>query len=87
MFGVCFRSFCESYDMKTHSTKIFRDIVNGLGAFIQSQFVTAQVNTTTQTGIVKGDRQVQISACSLLSVLYVHVKVRQTCFASQGNRL
>nr|KAG5711390.1 hypothetical protein BaRGS_025817 [Batillaria attramentaria] len=33
------RSFCESYDMKQHSTKIFRDIVNALGAFIQSQFM------------------------------------------------
>lgn len=33
------RSFCLSYDMKPHSTKIFRDMVNGIGAFIQSQFM------------------------------------------------
>uniref|UniRef100_A0A8C9T1Y4 Protein MON2 homolog n=1 Tax=Scleropages formosus TaxID=113540 RepID=A0A8C9T1Y4_SCLFO len=34
------RSFCQSYDMKPHSTKVFRDIVNALGSFIQSLFVT-----------------------------------------------
>ncbi|KAL4612788.1 hypothetical protein GN956_G23196, partial [Arapaima gigas] len=33
------RSFCQSYDMKPHSTKVFRDIVNALGSFIQSLFV------------------------------------------------
>ncbi|XP_064632193.1 protein MON2 homolog isoform X2 [Lineus longissimus] len=33
------KSFCQSYDMKQHSTKIFQDIVNGLGAFIQSLFI------------------------------------------------
>jgi len=25
--------------MKPHSTKIFRDMINGIGAFIQSQFM------------------------------------------------
>ena len=34
--------------MKPHATKIFRDIVNGLGAFIQSQFVNpTQMNAIT----------------------------------------
>ncbi|XP_032769134.1 protein MON2 homolog isoform X2 [Rattus rattus] len=33
------RSFCQSYDMKQHSTKVFRDIVNALGSFIQSLFL------------------------------------------------
>ncbi|EDV29746.1 uncharacterized protein TRIADDRAFT_19890 [Trichoplax adhaerens] len=32
------RSFCEFYDMQEHSTKIFKDIVNALGGFIQSVF-------------------------------------------------
>ncbi|XP_038144485.1 protein MON2 homolog isoform X2 [Cyprinodon tularosa] len=32
-------SFCQSYDMKQHSTKVFRDIVNALGSFIQSLFI------------------------------------------------
>nr|XP_015208768.1 PREDICTED: protein MON2 homolog isoform X3 [Lepisosteus oculatus] len=47
------RSFCQSYDMKQHSTKVFRDIVNALGSFIQSLFIVpstgipATVNTPT----------------------------------------
>ncbi|KAF7246553.1 hypothetical protein EYD10_07228, partial [Varanus komodoensis] len=48
------RSFCQSYDMKQHSTKVFRDIVNALGSFIQSLFLipnTGNASTTTnQTG-------------------------------------
>ena len=36
--------------MKKHSTKIFQDIVNGLGAFIQSQFVSQQPTQPQQTG-------------------------------------
>ncbi|XP_077194777.1 protein MON2 homolog isoform X1 [Paroedura picta] len=48
------RSFCQSYDMKPHSTKVFRDIVNALGSFIQSLFLvpnTGNVSTTiNQTG-------------------------------------
>uniref|UniRef100_A0A8C9WAG8 Protein MON2 homolog n=1 Tax=Scleropages formosus TaxID=113540 RepID=A0A8C9WAG8_SCLFO len=39
------RSFCQSYDMKPHSTKVFRDIVNALGSFIQSLFVTGQASS------------------------------------------
>ena len=50
-FQLNFRSFCESYDMKPHSTKIFRDIVNGIGAFIQSQFVNATVSQSAQAGM------------------------------------
>ncbi|XP_012587883.1 PREDICTED: protein MON2 homolog isoform X2 [Condylura cristata] len=33
------RSFCQCYDMKQHSTKVLRDIVNALGSFIQSLFL------------------------------------------------
>lgn len=33
------RSFCLFYDMKPHSTKILRDIVNAIGIFIQSLFL------------------------------------------------
>ena len=36
--------------MKKHSTKIFQDIVNGLGVFIQSQFVSQQPAQPQQTG-------------------------------------
>uniref|UniRef100_A0ABM5GFU8 Protein MON2 homolog n=1 Tax=Pogona vitticeps TaxID=103695 RepID=A0ABM5GFU8_9SAUR len=48
------RSFCQSYDMKQHSTKVFRDIVNALGSFIQSLFLVPNTGnasaTTNQTG-------------------------------------
>nr|XP_045007443.1 protein MON2 homolog isoform X3 [Jaculus jaculus] len=47
------RSFCQSYDMKQHSTKVFRDIVNALGSFIQSLFLvppTGNPATANQAG-------------------------------------
>lgn len=51
---ILFRSFCQSYDMKQHSTKVFRDIVNALGSFIQSLFLVPSTGnasvTPNQTG-------------------------------------
>lgn len=50
------RSFCQSYDMKQHSTKVFRDIVNALGSFIQSLFLvppTGNTATANQAGNVQ----------------------------------
>ncbi|KAJ8245507.1 hypothetical protein GJAV_G00271460 [Gymnothorax javanicus] len=47
------RSFCQSYDMKPHSTKVFRDIVNALGSFIQSLFIapsTGNIAVTSASG-------------------------------------
>ncbi|VDI56064.1 Hypothetical predicted protein, partial [Mytilus galloprovincialis] len=44
------RCFCQSYDMKQHSTKIFRDMVNGLGSYIQSQFMTTSTGQGSQSG-------------------------------------
>ncbi|XP_054718862.1 protein MON2 homolog [Uloborus diversus] len=38
------KSFCQSYDMKPHSTKIFKDIVNALGSYVQSMFIASGVN-------------------------------------------
>lgn len=35
-------SFCRCYDMKDHATNIFQDIINSLGAFVQSLFVSNQ---------------------------------------------
>lgn len=32
--------------MKQHSTKVFRDIVNALGSFIQSLFIVPNASTT-----------------------------------------
>uniref|UniRef100_A0A8C4U0Q9 Protein MON2 homolog n=1 Tax=Falco tinnunculus TaxID=100819 RepID=A0A8C4U0Q9_FALTI len=43
------RSFCQSYDMKQHSTKVFRDIVNALGSFIQSLFLVPSTGNTSMT--------------------------------------
>ncbi|XP_026318192.1 protein MON2 homolog isoform X2 [Hyposmocoma kahamanoa] len=39
------KAFCSCYDMKPHATNIFQDIVNALGAYVQSLFVATQVNT------------------------------------------
>ncbi|KAM9028799.1 protein MON2 homolog isoform 4-T4 [Ara ararauna] len=43
------RCFCQSYDMKQHSTKVFRDIVNALGSFIQSLFLVPSTGNTSAT--------------------------------------
>ncbi|XP_016097734.1 protein MON2 homolog [Sinocyclocheilus grahami] len=43
------QSFCQSYDMKQHSTKVFRDIVNALGSFIQSLFILPGAGNTSST--------------------------------------
>lgn len=43
------RSFCQSYDMKQHSTKVFRDIVNALGSFIQSLFLVPSAGNASAT--------------------------------------
>ncbi|KAG1680890.1 Protein MON2 [Nymphon striatum] len=45
-------SFCECYDMKAHSTKIFQDIVNALGTYVQTSFLqsNSNVNNSGLTG-------------------------------------
>ncbi|XP_071551599.1 protein MON2 homolog isoform X2 [Panulirus ornatus] len=42
------QSFCTNYDMKPHATKIFQDIVNSLGAFVQSLFISPQSSAGSQ---------------------------------------
>ncbi|XP_030755931.1 protein MON2 homolog [Sitophilus oryzae] len=37
-------SFCECYDLNKHTTSIFQDIVNSLGAYVQSLFVSQQLH-------------------------------------------
>lgn len=39
-------SFCECYDLKKHTTSIFQDIVNSLGAYVQSLFITPLLQMT-----------------------------------------
>ncbi|XP_036373628.1 protein MON2 homolog isoform X2 [Megalops cyprinoides] len=48
------RSFCQSYDMKQHSTKVFRDIVNALGSFIQSVFIVPSLGSPAPTNTPAG---------------------------------
>ncbi|KAI4876120.1 hypothetical protein NFI96_023612 [Prochilodus magdalenae] len=48
------RSFCQSYDMKQHSTKVFRDIVNALGSFIQSLFIVPNVGNASSNNTPTG---------------------------------
>ncbi|XP_012697958.1 protein MON2 homolog isoform X6 [Clupea harengus] len=48
------RSFCQSYDMKQHSTKVFRDIVNALGSFIQSLFIVPNAGNPASTNTPVG---------------------------------
>ncbi|KAJ8933043.1 hypothetical protein NQ314_014283 [Rhamnusium bicolor] len=43
-------SFCECYDLNKHTTSIFQDIVNSLGAYVQSLFVSPQLQLGTGTG-------------------------------------
>lgn len=41
-------SFCQSYDLKDHATNIFQDIINSLGAYVQSLF--AQTHASNMNG-------------------------------------
>ncbi|XP_076261833.1 mon2 homolog, regulator of endosome-to-Golgi trafficking [Rhynchophorus ferrugineus] len=40
-------SFCKCYDLNKHTTSIFQDIVNSLGAYVQSLFVSQQLHMGT----------------------------------------
>ncbi|XP_077982841.1 protein MON2 homolog [Glandiceps talaboti] len=53
------RSICENYDMKEHSSKVFRDIVNGLGSFIQSLFVTPMPDRSVTQAVTASQNPVQ----------------------------
>ena len=44
--AIAYRSFCESYDMQEHSSKIFGDIVDGLGGFIQSNLTSQMIHSS-----------------------------------------
>lgn len=37
-------SFCQCYDLKDHATNIFQDIINSLGAYVQSLFASSHSN-------------------------------------------
>lgn len=47
-------SFCECYDLKRHTTSIFKDIVNSLGAYVQSLFILQQLQGTMPLSVLPG---------------------------------
>lgn len=65
-FCLFFSSFCQSYDMKQHSTKVFRDIVNALGSFIQSLFIVPNAGNTAAVSAPAG----QSLLCLLVSIKF-----------------
>ena len=53
------KSFCQYYDMQEHATKIFHDICEALGMFIQSLFAkeAAQTLSSSSTSTTSGNSQ------------------------------
>ncbi|XP_055595542.1 protein MON2 homolog [Uranotaenia lowii] len=43
-------SFCRCYDLKDHATNIFQDIINSLGTYVQSLFVSSQLLASSVAG-------------------------------------
>uniref|UniRef100_A0A1L8DV77 Protein MON2 homolog n=1 Tax=Nyssomyia neivai TaxID=330878 RepID=A0A1L8DV77_9DIPT len=62
-------SFCKYYDLRNHATNIFQDIINSLGAYVQSLFVTTQIMNTNSPTSQQGG--VQINATTLIGGLPV----------------
>ncbi|GAB6021011.1 hypothetical protein CHUAL_003649 [Chamberlinius hualienensis] len=58
-------AFCNCYDSKPHSTKILRDIINALGSYVQSSFVSPTPNSQLLSG--PSQAQVQGAPPSLLA--------------------
>ncbi|KAB0801130.1 hypothetical protein PPYR_05484 [Photinus pyralis] len=54
-------SFCECYDLKKHTTSIFQDIVNSLGAYVQSLFVNPQLQCASTIPVTQGQPPVFLS--------------------------
>lgn len=47
-------SFCKCYDLNKHTTSIFKDIVNSIGAYVQSLFVNPQLQMSGAMPITQG---------------------------------
>ncbi|XP_043280380.1 protein MON2 homolog isoform X2 [Venturia canescens] len=76
-------SFCECYDLKQHTTNIFQDIVNSLGAYVHSLFINPQV--IGQPGSGSGVSPAQSGAPALLAGMPVGPGVSpQPGFYSRG---
>ncbi|XP_057668437.1 protein MON2 homolog isoform X2 [Diorhabda carinulata] len=53
-------SFCECYDLNVHTTSIFQDIVNSLGAYVQSLFVSPQLQMGAGIPVAQGQPPVYL---------------------------
>ncbi|XP_050438772.1 protein MON2 homolog isoform X2 [Adelges cooleyi] len=74
-------SFCACYDLKMHSTKIFHDIVNSLGSYVQSLFL----NTSPMMMNNMGNPSVQAQPPTVLAGMPVGPGVSpQPGFFSRG---
>ncbi|XP_055685383.1 protein MON2 homolog [Lutzomyia longipalpis] len=61
-------SFCKYYDLRNHATNIFQDIINSLGAYVQSLFVTSQMMSTNSAASQPSG---QVNATTLIGALPV----------------
>ncbi|CAG5101303.1 Similar to mon2: Protein MON2 homolog (Drosophila melanogaster) [Cotesia congregata] len=75
-------SFCECYDLKQHTTHIFQDIVNSLGAYVHNLFINSPVASQAAGAAVQS---AQGAAPSLLAGMPVGPGVTpQPGFYSRG---
>ncbi|CAH1153236.1 unnamed protein product [Phaedon cochleariae] len=58
------RSFCECYDLNAHTTSIFQDMVNSLGAYVQSLFVNPQLQMGIGIPAMQGQPPVHLAGLS-----------------------
>ncbi|RWS16388.1 protein MON2-like protein [Dinothrombium tinctorium] len=58
------RSFCLFYDMKPHSSKIFRDIVNALGVYTQSVFISPPITPNLLSSLINAAAAATMAAPS-----------------------
>lgn len=48
-------AFCQFYDLKDHATNIFQDIINSLGAFVQSLFAQSHTSSMNSQQLPAGN--------------------------------
>ncbi|XP_063995099.1 protein MON2 homolog [Diachasmimorpha longicaudata] len=79
-------NFCECYDLKQHTTNIFQDIVNSLGAYVHSLFVNpVQMNPQVNPAGASAAQQPSIVSATLLAGMPIGPGVSpQPGFYSRG---
>ena len=77
-FGIIsLRSFCEYYDMQEHSSRIFSDIIDAVGGFIQSYLTTTpaapvQLPLSSSGGAINSNTG-HVTSLPTLSGRHVHM--------------